>query len=104
MRGVCISRGDLPGDTGSCLDVCQVARGWGCRDACSRAKKEKGFAERSVQECEYHLGWNKSQTLDLIQSLHCANGKLRLREVNQLSEITHQYKEDRLKSWIHWAF
>lgn len=23
------------------LDVCQVARGWGWRDACSRAKKER---------------------------------------------------------------
>lgn len=57
----------LPGGTGVGVQ--------GCVQPC----KARGFAERSVQECEYHLGWNKSQTLDVLRSLHRANGETEAR-------------------------
>lgn len=40
-----------------------------------RAAVQRKALQSSVQECEYHLGWSKSHTLDVIRSLHCTNGK-----------------------------
>lgn len=45
------------------------------------AVQRKDLREHSVQECEYHLGWSKSQALDRPDPFVVQMGKLRLREV-----------------------
>ena len=47
--------------------------GW-LQDGCVQWFKARKALQSNAQECEYHLGWSKSQALDVIP-LHCTIGK-----------------------------